>query len=160
MDLWLIGCVALRAAASIGIGHSTAEDPAREGGRAAVSATTASTLGGTTEPRARNTRRQASQNALDVADSSAIAAFSSPVESRHNCLLACVTNWVGAPSNLCKNTSPELWRATFGQLPTNAVFVDKESLPHMPKNNGSPLMAIASFAVQQPADSSLVRGLF
>lgn len=132
MDLGLTGRVTLAAAARKGISRAFAEEPVRE-------------------------------DALDVADSSAVAAFVFPFETRSYRLPLCVTNSAGPPSNLCKNTKPELWFAVPGQLPMDTVFFVKffvkETLPRMQKNNWSPLITITSLAVQQPADSSFVRGL-
>jgi hypothetical protein len=61
------------------------------------------------------------EDALDVADSSAVAAFAFPFETRSYRLPLCVTNSAGPPSNLCKNTKPELWCAVPGQLPMYSV---------------------------------------
>src|SRR6267378_1586027 len=121
MELGLTGRVAIVAAASKGLGRSVAEELAREGAHVAICARTAATLAETAEHIHKSTGRDVLHQALDVADSAAVAAFVAAVETRFGRLDICVTNSGGPPSNLFKNTQPEDWRAAIDQLLMSTV---------------------------------------
>src|SRR5882762_6300037 len=104
MDLGLTGRVAIVAAASKGLGRAVAEELAREGAHVALCARTASTLAETAANIQKTTGREVLHQALDVADSAAVAAFVAAVETRLGRIDICVTNSGGPPSNLFKNT--------------------------------------------------------
>src|SRR6266850_7789362 len=111
MDLGLTGRVAIIAAASKGLGRSVAEELAREGASVAICARTSATLSETAALINKSTGRKVFHQALDVADSAAVAAFVAAAEARFGRIDVCVTNSGGPPSNLFKNTQPEDWRA-------------------------------------------------
>src|SRR6267143_20602 len=107
MELGLTGRVAIVAAASKGLGRAVAEELAREGAHVALCARTASTLAETAAHIQKTTGREVLHQALDVADSAAVAAFVAAAEARFGRIDICVTNSGGPPSNLFKNTPPE-----------------------------------------------------
>ena len=156
MDLGLTGRVAIVAAASKGLGRAVAEELAREGAHVAICARTASTLAETAAHIQKTTGREALHQALDVADSAAVAAFVAAVETRFGRIDICVTNSGGPPSNLFRNTPPEAWRAALDQLLMSTVCFAKETLPRMQKNKWGRLITITSSAVKQPLDGLLL----
>src|SRR4029077_1325148 len=94
--------------------------------------------------------------ALDVADSKAVAAFVAAVESRFGRIDICVTNSGGPPSNSFRDTSPEVWRVAIDQLLMSTVHFAREVLPRMQKNRWGRLITITSSAVKQPVDGLLL----
>ena len=156
MDLGLIGRVAIVAAASKGLGRAVAEELAREGAHVAICARTPSTLDEAAAHILKTTGREVFYQALDVADSAAVAAFIAAVEARFGRLDICVTNSGGPPSNLFKNTQPEDWRTALDQLLMSTIFFAKEALPRMQKNKWGRLITITSSAVKQPVEGLLL----
>jgi 3-oxoacyl-[acyl-carrier protein] reductase len=156
MDLGLTGRVAIVAAASKGLGRAVAEELAREGAHVAICARTANTLAETAAHIQKTTGREVLHQALDVADSAAVAAFVAAAETRFGRIDICVTNSGGPPSNLFKNTPPEAWRVALDQLLMSTVFFAKETLPRMQKNKWGRLITITSSAVKQPVDGLLL----
>ena len=156
MDLGLTGRVAIVAAASKGLGRAVAEELAREGAHVAICARTAGTLEDTASYIRKTTGREVYPEALDVADSKAVAAFVAAVESRFERIDICVTNSGGPPSNSFRDTSPEVWRVAIDQLLMSAVNFAREVLPRMRKNRWGRLITITSSAVKQPVDGLLL----
>lgn len=106
MDLGLRGRVAIVAAASKGLGKAVAEELAHEGAHVAICARTPATLAETAAQIQKSSGREVFHQALDVADSTAVASFVTAVEARFGRLDICVTNSGGPPSNSFKNTTP------------------------------------------------------
>jgi len=156
MDLGLTGRVAIVAAASKGLGRAVAEELAREGAQVAICARTASTLEETAAHIQKTTGRQVLHQAMDVTDTTAVAAFVAGVEARFGRIDICVTNSGGPPSNLFKSTTQEVWRAAIDQLLMSTVFFARETLPRMQKNKWGRLITITSSAVKQPVDGLLL----
>ena len=156
MDLGLTGRVAIIAAASKGLGRSVAEELAREGARVAICARTPATLAETAARIHKSSGREVFHQALDVADSAAVASFVAAVEARFGRIDICVTNSGGPPSNLFKNTQPEDWRAAVDQLLMSTVNFAREVLPRMQKNKWGRLVTITSSAVKQPVEGLLL----
>src|SRR5258708_36731736 len=146
MDLGLTGRVAIVAAASKGLGRAVAEELAREGTHVAICARTASTLAETAAHIQKTTGREVFHRALDVTDSTAVAAFVAAVEARLGRIAISVTNSAGPPSNSFKSTKPEDWRSAVDQLLMSTVFFARETLPHMQKNKWGRLITITSSA--------------
>jgi len=156
VELGLTGRVAIVAAASKGLGRAVAEELAREGAHVAICARTASTLAETAAHIQKTTGREVFHRALDVTDSTAVAAFVAAVEARFGRIDICVTNSGGPPSNSFKSTKPEDWRSAVDQLLMSTVFFAKETLPRMQKNKWGRLITITSSAVKQPVDGLLL----
>lgn len=156
MDLGLSGRVAIVAAASKGLGRAVAEELAREGAQVAICARTAGTLEETARGIEKSTGSAVFHQALDVADSAAVAAFVAAVEARFGRVDICVTNSGGPPSNQFKNTPPEAWRAALDQLLMSTISFARETLPRMQKNKWGRLITITSSAVKQPVDGLLL----
>jgi 3-oxoacyl-[acyl-carrier protein] reductase len=130
LDLGLTGRVAIVAAASKGLGRSVAEELAREGASVAICARTLAALAETAAHIHTSTGQEVFHQALDVADSTAVAAFVAAAESRFGRVDICVTNSGGPPSNLFKNTQPEDWRAAVDQLLMSTVNFARSSAAH------------------------------
>src|SRR6202158_415006 len=156
MELGLTGRVAIVAAASKGLGRAVAEELAREGAPGAICARTASTLDEVTVHIQKTTGPEVFHRALDVTDSTAVAAFVAAVETRFGRIDICVTNSRGPPSYAFKNTKPEDWRAALDQLLMSTIFFARETLPRMQKNKWGRLITITSSAVKQPVDGLLL----
>jgi 3-oxoacyl-[acyl-carrier protein] reductase len=156
MDLGLAGRVAIVAAASKGLGRAVAEELAREGAHVAICARTAATLKETAGQIQLSTGREVFHQALDVTDSTAVAAFVNAVEARFGRIDICVTNSGGPPSNSFKNTKSEDWRSAVDQLLMSTIFFATEALPRMQKNKWGRLITITSSAVKQPVDGLLL----
>src|ERR1700694_663224 len=156
MELGLTGRVAIVAAASKGLGRAVAEELAREGAHVAICARTASTLDEAAAHIQKTTSREVFHRALDVTDSTAVAAFVAAAEARFGRIDICVTNSGGPPSNLFKSTNAEDWRSAVDQLLMSTVFFAKETLPRMQKNKWGRLITITSSAVKQPVDGLLL----
>jgi len=156
MDLGLNGRVAVVAAASKGLGRAVAEELSREGAHVAICARTPGTLAETAAQITKSTGREVFHQALDVTDSTAVAAFVAVVEARFGRTDICVTNSGGPPSNLFKNTPPEAWRAALDQLLMSTIYFARETLPRMQKNKWGRLITITSSAVKQPVDGLLL----
>jgi len=92
MNLGLTGRVAIVAAASKGLGRAVAEELAREGARVAICARTASTLAETAAHIQKTTGQEVFDQALNVTDSTGVAAFVADVEARLGRIDICVTN--------------------------------------------------------------------
>jgi 3-oxoacyl-[acyl-carrier protein] reductase len=103
----------------------------------------------------KTTGREVFHRALDVTDSTAVAAFVGAIEARFGRIDICVTNSGGPPSNLFKSTKPEDWRSAVDQLLMSTVFFAGESLPRMQKNKWGRLITITSSAVKQPVNGLL-----
>ena len=94
------------------------------------------------------------QQALDVTDSAAVAAFVAAVEARLDRIDICVTNSGDPPSNVFKSTPLEAWRAALDQLLMSTIFC-KETLPRIQKNKWGRLITITSSAVKRAVDGLL-----
>src|SRR6266852_4861352 len=127
-------------------------------GRVAIvaAASTASSLEETATHIQKATGREVFPQALNVADSTAVAAFVVAVEARFGRIDICVTNSGGPPSNSFKSTKLEDWRSAVDQLLMSTVFFAKETLPRMQKNKWGRLITITSSAVKQPVDGLLL----
>ena len=156
MDLGLAGRVAIVAAASKGLGRAVAEELAREGAHVAICARTAASLAEAATYLQKTTGREVFHQALDVADSAAVAAFVAAVEARFGRIDICVTNSGGPPSNSFRNTQPEEWRVAIDQLLMSTVNFAREVLPRMQKHKWGRLITITSSAVKQPVDGLLL----
>jgi 3-oxoacyl-[acyl-carrier protein] reductase len=156
MDLGLNGRVAIVAAASKGLGRAVAEELAREGAHIAICARSGGPLGETAAQIQKSTGREVFHQALDVADSAAVASFVAAVDARFGRLDICVTNSGGPPSNSFRNTKPEDWRSAVEQLLMSTVSFARETLPRMQKNKWGRLITITSSAVKQPVDGLLL----
>jgi 3-oxoacyl-[acyl-carrier protein] reductase len=156
MDLGLAGRGAIVAAASKGLGRAVAEELAGEGAQVAICARTSQTLAETATSIEKSTGRAVFHRALDVTDSTSVADFVAPAETRFGRIDICVTNSGGPPSNSFKGTKPEDWRTAFGQLLMSTVYFAKQSLPRMQKNKWGRLITITLSAVKQPLDGLLL----
>ena len=92
MDLGLKGRVAIVAAASTGLGFAVAKELSMEGADVAICARTASDLQSAAANIQRASGREVFQQAVDVTDAKAVAAFVSAVETRFKRIDVCVTN--------------------------------------------------------------------
>lgn len=97
--------------------------------------------------------------ALDVADSAAVAALCTVLETGLDRSYIGVTNSGSPPSNPVKSASPKVWQATADPLLISNHLFAGELCQRMQKNKGRRLITIAWSAVEQPLDDGLVRSL-
>ena len=124
----------------------------------AICARTASTFEEAAAHIHKATGHKVFHEAMDVTDSTAVAAFVAEVEAPFGRVDICVTNSGGPPSNVFKNTKPEDWRSAFDQLLMSTICFARETLPRMQKNKKGRLITITSSAVIA-VDGGLVRSL-
>jgi len=158
MDLRVTGRVVIIAAASKGLGRTVAEELARDGAAVAICPRTASTLEETAAHLHETTVYKVFHKAMDVTDSTAVAAFAAEVEAHFGPIDIGVTNSGGPPSNVFKSTKPEDWRSAVDELVMSNTSFAKETLPRMQKNKWGRLITITSSAVIA-VDGGLVRSL-
>src|ERR1700716_2969694 len=156
MNLGLKDRVAIVAAASTGLGLAVAKELSLEGADVAICARSASDLQSAAANIQRASGREVFQQAVDVTDAKAVAAFVSAVESRFGRIDICVTNSGGPPSKLFEDTKNEEWQAAIDQLLMSCVAFARETLPRMKKNKWGRLITIPSYAVKQPVDGLLL----
>jgi 3-oxoacyl-[acyl-carrier protein] reductase len=156
MDLGLNGRVAIVAAASTGLGFAVAKELSLEGADVAICARNAANLQTAAATIQRASGREVFQQALDVTDAEAVAAFVSAVETRFGRIDICVTNSGGPPSKLFEDTRNEEWQSAIDQLLMSCVAFARETLPRMKKNKWGRLITITSTTVKQPVDGLLL----
>jgi 3-oxoacyl-[acyl-carrier protein] reductase len=156
MDLGLNGRVAIVAAASTGLGFAVAKELSLEGADVAICARNAGNLQTAAATIQRASGREVFQQALDVTDANAVAAFVSEVETRFGRIDICVTNSGGPPSKLFEDTRSEEWQSAIDQLLMSCVAFARETLPRMKKNKWGRLITITSTTVKQPVDGLLL----
>ncbi len=124
----------------------------------AICARTASALEEAAAHIHKTTGHKVFHKAVDVTDSTAVAAFVAEVKAPFGHVDICVTNCGGPPSNMFKNTKPEDWRSAFDQLLMSNISFAKETLARMQKNKWGRLITITPSAVIA-VDGGLVRSL-
>src|ERR1700693_1151813 len=103
MDLGLKGRVAIVAAASTGLGFAVAKELSVASAEVAICARTVSDLQSASANIKRASGREVFQQAVDVTDAKAVAAFVSEVETRFKRIDICVTNSGGPPSQFFRS---------------------------------------------------------
>ncbi len=107
---------------------------AQEGANVAICALTATTVVETAAHIHKTAGREVLNQALDVFDLAAVAAFVPTLKVRLCLVEICVTNCGSPPSNIFKNTPPEARRAALDQLLMSIIYFARESLPRMRRN--------------------------
>ncbi|MGA2345041.1 MAG: SDR family NAD(P)-dependent oxidoreductase, partial [Candidatus Sulfotelmatobacter sp.] len=110
MDLGLKNRVALIAASSQGLGLATAEAFAAEGCRVAMCARNQQTLAAAAAKIRKQHNAEVFAEALDVADSAAVAEFVAAVANKFGSVDICVTNAGGPPAKGFLATTLDDWQ--------------------------------------------------
>jgi 3-oxoacyl-[acyl-carrier protein] reductase len=156
MDLGLRGRVALVAASSKGLGRAAAEALAAEGAHLALCARGEPALAAAAADLASRHAVEVFHRALDLTDYAAVQSFVRDAAGRFGRLDICVANCGGPPSKNFLSLSIEEWRAAVDMNLMSAVYLAKETLPYMQRQQWGRFVAITSVAVKQPLDGLLL----
>jgi 3-oxoacyl-[acyl-carrier protein] reductase len=150
MDLGLKNRVALIAASSQGLGLATAEAFAAEGCRVAMCARNQQTLAAAAAKIRKQHNAEVFAEALDVADSAAVAEFVAAVANKFGSVDICVTNAGGPPAKGFLATTLDDWQRALELNFLSTVYFAREVIPHMQRNHWGRIVTITSITTKQP----------
>lgn len=150
MDLGLKNRVALIAASSQGLGLATAEAFAAEGCRVAMCARNQQTLAAAAAKIRKQHNAEVFAEALDVADSAAVAQFVAAVAARFGSVDICVTNAGGPPAKGFLATTLDDWQRALELNFLSTVYFAREVIPLMQRNHWGRIVTITSITTKQP----------
>jgi len=156
MDLGLKGRVALVAAASRGLGQAVARGLAQEGAKLAICARNPAALDGAADEIRRATGAEVMARALDVTAYDQVRQFVAAAVERYGRLDICIANAGGPPAMSFAETSIEDWRAAADLNLMSTVYLAKETLPVMQRQQWGRFIAITSVAVKQPVEGLIL----
>lgn len=156
MDLGIKDRVAVVAASSRGLGQAVARGLAKEGAKLALCARTASALDVAAEEIRRDTGAEVMTQALDVTAHDQVRRFVAAVVERYGRLDICVANAGGPPAKSFAETTIEDWRAAADLNLMSTVYMAKETLPLMQRQQWGRFIAITSVAVKQPVEGLIL----
>ncbi len=156
MDLGLKGRVALVAAASRGLGQAAARGLAQEGAKLAICARNPAALEGAADEIRRATGAEVMTSALDVTAYDQVRQFVAAVVERYGRLDICIANAGGPPARSFAETSIEDWHAAADLNLMSTVYLAKETLPVMQRQQWGRFIAITSVAVKQPVEGLIL----
>jgi len=147
MDLGLKGRKALVTAASRGLGRACAETLAREGAEVFVSARDEPALAELNERIG-----GAGYRAADVSVKAEVEALVAVAVQALEGLDILVVNAGGAPAGLLEELDDEAWEKAFRLTTMSAVWLWRNSLPHLRKSKQGRIVNITSAFVKEPSD--------
>jgi 3-oxoacyl-[acyl-carrier protein] reductase len=150
MDLGLKNRVALIAASSQGLGLATAEAFAAEGCRVAMCARNQQTLAAAAAKIRKQHNAEVFAEALDVADSAAVAEFVAAVANKFGSVDICVTNAGGPPAKGFLATTLDDWQRALELNFLSTVYFAREVIPLMQRNHWGRIVTITSITTKQP----------
>lgn len=150
MDLGLKSRVALVAASSQGLGLATAEAFAAEGCRVAMCARNPQTLEAAAEKIRRRQNSEVLAEAVDVADSAAVARFVATVAAKFGSVDICVTNAGGPPAKGFLAATLDDWHRAIELNFLSTVYFAREVIPLMQRNRWGRIITITSITTKQP----------
>jgi len=150
MDLGLKNRVALIAASSQGLGLATAEAFAAEGCRVAMCARNQQTLAAAAAKIRKQHNAEVFAEALDVADSAAVAEFVAAVANKFGSVDICVTNAGGPPAKGFLATTLDDWQRALELNFLSTVYFAREVIPHMQRKQWGRIVTITSITTKQP----------
>lgn len=150
MDLGLKNRVALIAASSQGLGLATAEAFAAEGCRVAMCARNQQTLAAAAAKIRKQHNAEVFAEALDVADSAAVAEFVAAVANKFGSVDICVTNAGGPPVKGFLATTLDDWQRALELNFLSTVYFAREVIPLMQRNHWGRIVTITSITTKQP----------
>jgi len=150
MDLGLKNRVALVAASSQGLGLATAEAFAAEGCRVAMCARNPQTLEAAADKIRKQHHAEVFAEALDVANSAAVARFVAVVAAKFGSVDICVTNAGGPPAKGFLAATLDDWQRAIELNFLSTVYFAREVIPHMQRNHWGRIITITSITTKQP----------
>ena len=152
MDLGLRDRVAVVAAASRGLGLAVARGLAKEGVQLALCARGGADLERAAADIRSETGVPVMTRALDVTRHDDVRDFIAAVTQRFGRLDICVANAGGPPSKSFAETSIDDWRAAADLNLMSTIYLAREALPAMQRQQWGRFIAITSVSVKQPIE--------
>ena len=156
MELGLRDRVALVAASSKGLGKAVALGLAQEGAKVALCARTKADLESTAAEIAKQTGVEVLACPVDVTVYSEVQSWVKECCDRFGRIDVCVTNAGGPPSKSFQETGLEDWQSAVQLNLMSTLYLSREVLPVMQKQNWGRLIMITSMAVKQPIDGLIL----
>jgi 3-oxoacyl-[acyl-carrier protein] reductase len=150
MDLGLKGRGVIVAAASQGMGRSTAELFAQEGAQVAMCARTEKTLLQAAEEIRKTTSAEVYAEALDVTNSGAVQRFVENVAKQFGRIDICVTNAAGPPAKNFLSITTDEWHKAVEQNFLSVAYLAKAVVPYMQRHRWGRIITITSLSVKMP----------
>jgi len=150
MDLGLKSRVALIAASSRGLGLATAQAFAAEGCRVAMCARNKPKLEAAAAKIRTDHNAEVFADALDVADSTAVARFVTEVANKFGSIDICVTNAGGPPAKGFLAATLDDWQRALALNFLSTVYFAREVIPHMQRQHWGRIITITSITTKQP----------
>jgi len=156
MDLGLKDRVAIVAASSQGLGKGVALALAREGAKLAICARTSGAIQAAAEEIRNVTGVEVLARAMDVTAQDQVGELVEETQRRFGRIDICVTNAGGPPSKTFAETSADDWISAVNLNLMSTVYLAREVLPVMQRQQWGRFIAITSVAVKQPIDGLIL----
>ncbi len=156
MDLGLKDRVAIVAASSQGLGKGVALALAREGAKLAICARTPGAIQAAAEEIRNVTGVEVLARAMDVTAQDQVGELVEETQRRFGRIDICVTNAGGPPSKTFAETSTDDWISAVNLNLMSTVYLAREVLPLMQKQQWGRFITITSVAVKQPIDGLIL----
>ncbi len=148
--------VVIVSGASQGIGRATAQAFAAEGAHVAICARTEKTLQSAAAAILAATGTEVTPYVTDVANPDAVTALVQSVLKKFGRVDVCIANAGGPPPRSFLNASNDDWRKAIDMNFLSVVYLAREVLPHMQKNQWGRFITITSTSVRQPVPDLLL----
>ena len=156
MDLGLKDRVAIVAASSQGLGKGVALALAREGAKLAICARTSGAIQAAAEEIRNVTGVEVLARAMDVTAQDQVGELVEETQRRFGRIDICVTNAGGPPSKTFAETSAADWISAVNLNLMSTVYLAREVLPVMQRQQWGRFITITSVAVKQPIDGLIL----
>ena len=156
MDLGLKDRVAIVAASSQGLGKGVALALAREGAKLAICARTSGAIQAAAEEIRNVTGVEVLARAMDVTAQDQVGELVEETQRRFGRIDICVTNAGGPPSKTFAETSADDWISAVNLNLMSTVYLAREVLPVMQRQQWGRFIAITSVAVKQPIEGLIL----
>ena len=150
MELGIRDRVALVAASSKGLGKAVALGLAQEGAKVALCARTQADLASTAAEIAKQTGVEVFARPVDVTVYAEVRGWVAECRNRFGRIDICVTNAGGPPSKSFQETDLADWQSAVQLNLMSTLYLSREVLPIMQKQNWGRLIMITSMSVKQP----------
>ena len=156
MDLGIRDRVALVAASSRGLGRAVAEALAAEGVKLALCSRDQQTLGATAEAIRQRWGVPVFARPVDVTDQGSVKNFVAATLDHFGRVDISIANSGGPPSKVFAETTIEDWRHAFDLNFMSTLYLAKELLPLMQKQQWGRFITITSITVKQPTEGLIL----
>jgi len=156
MDLGLKDRVAIVAASSQGLGKGVALALAREGAKLAICARTSGAIQAAAEEIRSVTGVEVLARAMDVTAQDQVGELVEETQRRFGRIDICVSNAGGPPSKTFAETSADDWISAVNLNLMSTVYLAREVLPVMQRQQWGRFIAITSVAVKQPIEGLIL----